>query len=163
WLFGVLLAVLLFFASSYHFHPRPHLATIVLMGWTFARLCDVENGRRSLRSLIWLVPVFILWTNLHGGVLGGVATVGCVAAGWPRITWLIPLIWLYLACRSIRHGPLFAVTACVGLADLLPQTRFANLLKKHAPDLYVEPSAATPSIANSRFSINGFQLKAFSL
>src|SRR5207253_9500695 len=53
WLFGVLLAVLLFFASSYHFHPRPHLATIVLMGWTFAHLCDVENGRRSLRSLIW--------------------------------------------------------------------------------------------------------------
>jgi hypothetical protein len=69
-------------ASSYHFHPRPHLVTIVLVGWTFARLCDFEAGRIPLGSLYWLVPVFVLWTNMHGGVLGGVGMVAVTVAGW---------------------------------------------------------------------------------
>src|SRR5207245_11392777 len=64
WLLGAVLALLWFFASAYHFHPRPHLATIVLLGLTFGRLCDVESARRALRRLVWLVPVFIVWLDL---------------------------------------------------------------------------------------------------
>jgi hypothetical protein len=36
--------------------------------------------------LAWLVPLFVLWSNLHGGVLGGFGTLGLAAAGW-TIAW----------------------------------------------------------------------------
>jgi hypothetical protein len=46
------------------------------------RLVDVEAGRRSLRSLVWLLPVFVVWENCHGGVLAGLGTLGLIALGW---------------------------------------------------------------------------------
>jgi hypothetical protein len=78
---GVLLAVV-FLTGSPQFLVRPLVVTIALLAVTFAWLVDVESGRRSVRSLAWLVPLFVLWTNLHGGVLGGMGTVGLCAAGW---------------------------------------------------------------------------------
>jgi len=204
-------------ASSYHFHPRPHVVTIALLAWTFARLCDFEAGRIAVSKLFWLVPLFVLWTNVHGGMVGGVATLGLAALGWAvrrpaasstgifwmlgglvlacaltalvnpygialprvwfsllrspvlpvlieehapllsgsgawavllfgavyvvallgvparelRVTWLIPLVWLLLAWTRIRHGPLFAVTAALALADLLPHVRWLSWLAEH--------------------------------
>jgi hypothetical protein len=76
----VLAAVLA--ASSHQFHARPVIVTIALLAWTFALLVDVEAGRRRLGALGWLVAALVVWTNLHGGVLGGVGTVGLVGAGW---------------------------------------------------------------------------------
>jgi hypothetical protein len=75
----VLLAVA---ASASHFHVRPHLFTIACMAVTAAVLVDVDVGRIPLRRLAWLVPLFVVWTNVHGGVLGGMATVGLTAGGW---------------------------------------------------------------------------------
>jgi hypothetical protein len=69
-------------ASSQNFHVRPLVVTIALQGWMFARLVDVEAGRRPIRSLAWLVPVFVLWQNCHGGVLAGLGTLGLVFLGW---------------------------------------------------------------------------------
>ena len=34
WLLAAFLTALVIAASSFHFHPRPHLATLVLLGWT---------------------------------------------------------------------------------------------------------------------------------
>jgi hypothetical protein len=221
-LVAVLLALLGLLASTYHLHPRPHLATIVLVGWTFARLLDFDAGRLSLRGLFWLVPVFVLWTNVHGGMLGGVAMVGVAVAGWGlarplgvrgplslgrglvplvllvaayaltalvnpyglelprvwlsligspvlprtiqehapllqaggvawtvvifaavylaalagvpfsrlRVTWLMPLLWLGLTWTRIRYGPLFAVTAALALAEMLPHVRWVAWLAR---------------------------------
>lgn len=84
---GLLLAVILL-AGAPQFLVRPLIATIVLLAVTFAWLVDVEAGRRRFGQLWWLVPLFILWTNLHGGILGGLGTVGlclggsCAAAVW---------------------------------------------------------------------------------
>ena len=61
----------------------------------------------------------------------------------PRITWLIPLAWLVLSVGSIRHGPLFCVTALVALADFLPETLWFRLLKKYGDTFVMEP--AVPS------------------
>ncbi|NQU21686.1 MAG: hypothetical protein HQ567_10410 [Candidatus Nealsonbacteria bacterium] len=47
----------------------------------------------------------------------------------PRITWLLPLVWFVLACQRIRHAPLFAITAAIAAADLLPHTRWAEWLR----------------------------------
>ena len=81
-LIAVLVVALAVLASTYHFHPRPHLINLILLGWTFARLCDFEKGRASLGSLFWLIPLYALWTNIHGGMVGGVATIAAAAAGW---------------------------------------------------------------------------------
>jgi hypothetical protein len=103
-------------ASSYHLHPRPHLINIVLLGWTFARLCDFEAGRIPLRNLFWLVPLYLLWSNVHGGMVGGVLTIAVTSAGW----WLARLVGRPSPLSSYRQ--LFAlvglVVAC-GLTALL--------------------------------------------
>jgi hypothetical protein len=230
WSLAVLVVLLVFFASAYHYHARPHLVTILLLGWAFARLSDFEAGRLRLAQLFWLIPLFVLWTNLHGGMLGGLATLGLAAVGWlvlyllhqesplrcarqilwlvalvvacgltalvnpygvrllhvwvylsgpsvlpqyilehmplnprefggrcvlffgaiyvgvlltalphrPRVTWLIPLVWFGLACKSIRHGPLFAITAGMALADIIPHTRWARWLAREGTFLYRE-------------------------
>jgi hypothetical protein len=221
-LLAVFFTALAILASSYHFHPRPHLMTIVLLGWTFAKLCDFEAGRIPLSRLFWLLPVFILWANLHGGMVGGIGTLTLAVAGWAivywfrwggalvksqqilwlgllivgcglaafvnpygtalprvwlslirspvvprvisehlpllysgpvaltvfllgfvyvsaflgvlprrvRVTWLLPLVWLALAWTSVRHGPLFAITAVIALADMFPHVRGAKWLAR---------------------------------
>jgi hypothetical protein len=69
-------------ASSYHFLPRPHLASFVLMAWMYARLCDFDASRVEWTKLLLLVPVVSLWTNLHGGIVGALATFAICGAGW---------------------------------------------------------------------------------
>ncbi len=78
---GAILAIVLS-ASSHHFHVRPHLASIAFLGLTVALLVDIESRRKPLKSLLWLTPLFVIWANIHGGVLGGLATLVFVVAGW---------------------------------------------------------------------------------
>jgi len=215
------LLALVLAAGSPQFHARPLVLSIALLALSFAMLLDVESGRARLRRLAWLVPLFALWGNLHGGVLAGIGTLGLAAAGWsaawllgrpspvqnvrqllaliglvgacclatllnpygldlprawtatlsiplpglieehapldpadptawatfvlgagyvvalfgvlprwPRATWLLPLVWLVLAVMRVRNAPLFAVSAALALADVLPVTRFAEWLKR---------------------------------
>jgi hypothetical protein len=42
----------------------------------------------------------------------------------PRLGWFIPCVLFYLAMNRARHGPLFAITAGLALADMLPHSRF---------------------------------------
>lgn len=76
------LAIAAWFAGLFHDLVRPHMVTLLLTAWTAARLVDFDRGRIGLRELAMLIPVFILWTNLHGGVLGGMMMLGVAAAGW---------------------------------------------------------------------------------
>jgi hypothetical protein len=54
----------------------------------------------------------------------------------PRVTWLVPLVWLGLAFTRIRHGPLFAIVGLVALADLFPHTCWAAWMVRARSDLY---------------------------
>lgn len=236
WVLAVVLIVLTLAAGSSHFHVRPHLATMVFVALTFAWLCDFEMGRITARHLFWLVPVYVLWTNLHGGMLGGLATMILALAGWVgfkivrlespitgwkdtgiiavviiacgltalanpyglemprtwlkimrsphlgeiimehrplnprepdgqtvlvlaaaylltlaglrswrqvRVTWLLPLVWLYLAWSRIRHASLFSFTACLAITDIFPHTRWAEALISRGSDLFVLPQSPT--------------------
>ena len=73
-------------AGAHHYHVRPHLASIFFLAITFSWLCNFEAQRlKSSASLLFLTPLFILWTNIHGGVLGGLGTVGIAILGWSVI------------------------------------------------------------------------------
>lgn len=215
--------------AGFHFYLRPHLASIVLLAAVTMWLVDFDRGRIGVVRLLWLVPLCAVWTNLHGGVLGGIFTFAVAVVGWtttraisvkksglltliliaclaatllnpfgmemhrtwwriigsrvlkehisehqplsiaqthgqvvvafglfyaamlagvfpkrPRVTWLIPLVWFGLSLTSIRHGPLFCVTALVALADLLPETVWIRLLKRYG-DTFVIERAMTPA------------------
>ncbi|AMV40695.1 hypothetical protein [Planctomyces sp. SH-PL62] len=82
WLPTTLFLTLTIAVSCSHFLVRPHIASIVFLGLTFAFLCDFEAGRIGLGRLFWLIPLFIIWTNWHGAVLGGLAILGLAALGW---------------------------------------------------------------------------------
>jgi len=223
-------------ASSSHFHIRPHIGTIVFTGITFAFLCDFERGIIDRRSFFWLIPIFWLWANIHGGFLGGIGTIGMALAAWcisrfigkpspianlrsfamvflvfvacalsayvnpygarlpqiwleimkadlptiiqehapldparpegrmvllfglvyglslisvfpkwPRVTWLLPMIWFYLSCTRIRHAPLFSITAALAVADMAPQTRWAAWLVRNGSDWFQFPHCSLQS------------------
>jgi len=79
---ALLLLAVAMLAGSPQFLARPLVVTIVLLGVTFALLVDVESGRRSFRQLWWLVPLAVLWANMHGGVLAGLGTATLCLLGW---------------------------------------------------------------------------------
>ncbi len=90
----------------------------------------IEHAPLSLTSIDgWMVLLF--------GAIYVVALVRARRAGL-RFTWFVPLIWLALTIQRIRHGPLFAITALIALADILPK---------------VTNSIPTPRIALARASI----------
>ena len=224
----VLLLVLALGASGHHFHVRPHLLTMALLTVTTTLLIDFEAGRISTPRLFWLIPLFVFWANVHGGVLAGVGTLGLTIAGWLlyralplespvrdrrsalalcglglaclfsivaspygtklpgmwlsilgsnlgdlieehapldphsldgglvlllaagyavalvgvaprrwRVTWLLPIVWLLLSVKSLRHGPLFVVTTFLALAEVLPNGRWTDWLRRHE---YLRPT-----------------------
>lgn len=215
-------------ASAGHFHVRPHIATIAGVAVFFVFLTDVENGRIPIPRLAWLIPATWLWANIHGGVLGGLATFALAVGGWAanwrlgrespvkswadvgklvaiglacggacfmnpyfdglprswveiyqmsslpsiirehsrvnpeefagltilgfgcvyilllmtvpvhrfRVVWVLPVVWFGLACLRVRHAPLFAVGALVGIADFFPATRIAAAWQRKKSDLF---------------------------
>lgn len=118
WLPVLLLIMILMAAASYHFIPRPHLATLLFMTLGTALLCDIESGRTS-RHTIWLVPpAMLLWTNLHGGALGGIASLVLVALGMLlRPRWMPRLQGR--ANNPISPGSLAAVVGLSAAAMLI--------------------------------------------
>lgn len=86
WLPTCLVVALLLAASSPQFHIRPLVWTIALLAVTFALLVDVEAGKTPARRLWWLVPLMVVWSNLHGGALGGIGTVTLWAVGWSIVS-----------------------------------------------------------------------------
>jgi hypothetical protein len=80
--FAILAAAAVWFGAFFHAFVRPHMVTILLTAWVLARLIDFDRGRVGLKGLAWFIPVNILWTNIHGGVLGGLMMLALCGAGW---------------------------------------------------------------------------------
>lgn len=59
-----------------HWLARPHLFTMLLVVVLLGLL-----ERQDRRSLAWYLPLFALWTNLHGGFLYGLTLIGLYLAG----------------------------------------------------------------------------------
>ncbi|MEZ6143415.1 MAG: hypothetical protein R3B84_22840 [Zavarzinella sp.] len=82
-LFCVVLALLAIAACAANFHVRPTVITMMGMAYTFfiLHLWDqrkISGGMYMFGT--WIV--FAIWANCHGGVLGGVATLGLATVLW---------------------------------------------------------------------------------
>ncbi|WP_435011082.1 hypothetical protein P12x_002376 [Tundrisphaera lichenicola] len=116
WLPSTVLVLVGVGTSAIHFHVRPMIATIFAFGLTCAWLVDVDSGRRPTRWLWWLVPVFLIWTNTHGGVLGGLATLALAVGGW----WLLGLAGRDSPASSLGRGiELGSIVGACGLTFLV--------------------------------------------
>jgi hypothetical protein len=70
-------------AASIHFLARPHLFTLLFLSiavWMI-EIDRKQSSVRSARRLWLLVPLTIVWTNLHGGFLALIAVLGLTAVG----------------------------------------------------------------------------------
>jgi len=75
---AVILLMLSVGASIIHFFARPHVVS-----WLFAVIwfqlldsSEIISGRETDRRLLWLPVLMLLWVNLHGGFLLGLALLG---------------------------------------------------------------------------------------
>ncbi len=78
-LLGLAMILLISGSSAIHYLARPHLFTLLFLSISLWIL-DADL-RRPTRRVWWLVPLTLLWANLHGGFLALVACVCAVAAG----------------------------------------------------------------------------------
>lgn len=113
----VLLLALAMSMGAPQFHVRPLIVTIALLGVTYGWLVDVEAGSRRLRQLWWLVPLFILWTNTHGGVLGGLGTVAMCFGGW-----FVAGVWRTLTGRNTSSAVKQAAVLAAIMVALIATT-----------------------------------------
>jgi hypothetical protein len=81
WPLAAVVAAFAVVAAGFHFYVRPHLATIALTAIVAGVLVDYDRRRIGPWRLAWLIPLHVLWTNIHGGMLGGVMMVGVCAIG----------------------------------------------------------------------------------
>ncbi len=144
-LLAVLITAMAMAAGSHHFHVRPHLFTILFTGWTFAVLCDFESGRISVKSLWWLVPLFMLWTNLHGGVLAGFGLLILAVTGWvlarvahqtspiDRYRQIAALAAIILCCGLTFLANPYGTKLPLTWTRIMSSTVVARVIQEHAP------------------------------
>jgi hypothetical protein len=65
-------------SSAVHLLARPHLLTWLFTLLAYRILEDFQSGRRQ--RLFWLPVMMLLWVNVHGGFLVGLALVGIYLA-----------------------------------------------------------------------------------
>ena len=107
---ALLVALLSVGSASMHFLARPHVFTLVLLSVSMGMIEADRRGANPAR-IWWLVPITLVWTNLHGGFLVligllGLAATGAAAEAWihkPRggqPDWAPALRWAKLAAAS---------------------------------------------------------------
>ena len=113
--------------------------TVVLLGLGYlVALAGCWPGRPSRKGATAGLPSSACEKSL--GATAGQASSGTPnspvrllqrAAGWPRVTWLIPLVWFALAVARVRNVPLFAIVAVLAMAETIPRGRWAEWLRGH--------------------------------
>ena len=99
--------------SSMHFLARPHLLTLVLLSIS---VWMIEDDRLKPSWKIWLlVPLTIVWTNLHGGFLALIVVLGLAAVGTAIEAWFGSVGTLR---DAVRYGKL--TLACVAASLVNP-------------------------------------------
>jgi hypothetical protein len=94
---ALVLVMLAVGASTIHFFARPHVLSWLLTVIWFQLLDSSETDAHPERDrrLHWLPAIMLLWTNLHGGFLLGIALCGI---------YLIAGLILYLSDKEARQS-----------------------------------------------------------
>ncbi len=71
-----------------HALTRPHAVTYVFFALLVAKLDDVRAGRARSTSLWWCPLMAVVWVNVHGGFMVGLAAVAAVA-GASGLAWIV--------------------------------------------------------------------------
>lgn len=152
---GIALAIV---ASIHNWHVRPHMFTPALLGIVYAILIDVESGRRTWKATLWLPPLFLFWTNVHGGALGGLATYGFILGGWT-------VLWLAKQPGTLQSGRGVAIAwviflVSVGTIVVTPygsqvSAYWLRILQLDLPEVIQEHAPLDPS-QPAGFAIIGF-------
>lgn len=112
-------------AARFRFTDRPHvlglcLAALTLLALTqLARLRDAP-GKRRWGLLAALFGLHVLWVNLHGSHLLGVAMTGCYLAFGPapaRRLFAAALLLQSVACCISPYGPAIVIDAVSHVLD----------------------------------------------
>ncbi|MGO4711309.1 hypothetical protein [Bradyrhizobium sp. 2TAF24] len=102
--YACFVATMAFTLSSFHFFARPHvLAMPVMVAWGAGLIAAADRAERPSWRLL---PLLVLWTNLHGSFVFGVMLVGPIA---------LDALW---HAPSERRRQLFAQWAVFGLCCL---------------------------------------------
>ncbi len=164
-IFGIGFVLLAASVMAHHFHARPLLFTMCGMAAVMTAIVRFEAGDTRLSRLWWLVPLFWVWTNVHGGMLGGLTTLGLAGIGWTI------LFLVNRGCQPVgskthpradtRGSPirswksvpaLLALGLVCGLTAFaspygldMPRTWMLILNMPHLPDLIIEHSRFDPA------------------
>lgn len=105
----VLLSAGAFMLSTPHLVARPHvLAFPVMVAWVAGLVRAVD---RNQTPSLWLLPLMVLWANLHGGFTFGIFLVAAVALD--AIVEAEPPARLRTALLWLRFGALALVAGCI--------------------------------------------------
>jgi hypothetical protein len=91
--------------------PRPHTLSFAGMAAS-ALLIERARARRSVWPLVWAVPLFAVWSNLHVESLFGLAYLGCFAAGM--------VLESDAAARALGWRALLVTAACAAATTINP-------------------------------------------
>lgn len=73
-------------SASIHFLARPHIFTLLFL---VGSLWVIDEDRKHQTPWVWLlVPLTVLWTNMHGGFLALILALGALTAGSVIENWL---------------------------------------------------------------------------
>lgn len=102
-------------AASIHFLARPHVFT--LLAWSVSWSLIERDREQPGRSVWWLVPLTLVWVNVHGGFTALLASLALVAAGRAVECWLEGARRRADFAPAIRYAGLLGACAVASLAN----------------------------------------------
>ena len=131
-LLALILTLIAATATSFHFHARPHLFTLLFLTGS---IWVMEYNRRHGGLLIWsLVPLTALWVNLHGGFFMFLVILGMRAAGCAGEAWFWTVERRARRREALQLGVLFVLCS---LASLINPYGFS--LHRHILEVVTSP------------------------
>jgi hypothetical protein len=109
-------AALVVIAGLQIWGPSPQMFTFGLLGVLLTML-DSYRRRPRRGLLLWLIPIFIVWSSLHGGFVIGLGVIAVFLAGESLTVWLGQSSGIgWPRCRDL----LVALVGCAGAAMVNP-------------------------------------------
>lgn len=130
------LVILAGWTASNHWLARPHLATHLLFVVFAMKLDAFHRGQLPAGKLFgWLVPLMIVWANVHGAFLAGLVLIGCYAVADARHRQALG--WLLAACAAASLVNPYGVTLHAHIVEFLRHPDPVNITNEwRAPDFH---------------------------